>query len=169
VKPTRPPFKIWTLLKRLKSPLASNVVQTHQEISITIIARTTPTGSLAHNSLLNSSASRPKAERNATVLSINDVRPTDLVTITELSRLTPRAAANMVDCIGLQEFRTQGRFDGDCEDTCPIAGKTNAVSEKIGVREIGWDGLRLLPQHPAVWSCVAEATAGRSRRSPRTR
>lgn len=132
-------FKTWTLLKRLKSALASNVVQTHQEISMTIIARTSPTGSLAHNSLLNSSASRPKAERNATVLWDNDVRPADLVTITNVSRLTPRAVANTVDCIGSQGFRTRGHCEGGFGDTCPIIEKTSGtVSEGIGVREIGW-------------------------------
>ena len=80
VKSTRRSFKSWMLLKRLKSVLASNVVQIHQQISMSIITSTSPTGSLAHNPLLNSNASRPKAERNATVLCINDVRPTDLMT-----------------------------------------------------------------------------------------
>jgi len=123
---------------------------------MSIITSMTPTGTLVHNPLLNSSASRPKAERNATVLWINDVRPMNLVTITGLSRLTPRAAMSTEDCIGSQESRIQGRCEGDFGDTCPITEKTSgAASEGAGVREIGWDGSQLLPQRPAVWSCAA--------------
>jgi len=67
VKLTRRSFKSWTLTKTLKSNLASKLVEIHQEIKRAIIASTTPTGSLAHNSLLFKSASRLKAEVNAIV------------------------------------------------------------------------------------------------------
>ena len=125
VESTRRTFKASMLLKRLKSVLASNMVQIHHDISTIVIKSTTPTGSLVHNPLPNISASRPKAERNAIALWNNDVRPTDLVTITNLSRLTPRAATNTVSCTGSQEFRTRGHCEGDFGDTCPIAEKAS--------------------------------------------
>ena len=83
VKSTSPPFKAWTPPKRLNSTLASNMVQTHQEIRRTITTSTMPAGSLAHSSLLNSSTSRPKAAKNDIVLSANDVRPTRNPTIAD--------------------------------------------------------------------------------------
>lgn len=100
-----------------------------------IIASATPAGSLAHNPSLNSSASRQKAVRDDIVLSIDNVRPTDLV-IVNLSQLTSRAAANTVDCIRLQEFRAGGHCDGDHGDTWPITEKSSTVSEGIETREI---------------------------------
>ena len=45
---------------------------------------------------------------------------------------------NTVGCRGSQEFRTRGHYDGDFGGTCPIAGKTSAVSEEIGAREMDW-------------------------------
>jgi len=122
------------VLKALKSVLASTVVPTHHEIKRVIIARTAPTGSLVHISLLNSSASRPKAVVNAIVLSINDVRPTSHVTIPDLSILTTRAIKNTVDCTGSRGSRTREHCDDGFGDSCPITETSIAISEGIGVR-----------------------------------
>ena len=137
VESTSPSFKARTVPKRLKSALPSNVVQIHQKIKRTIVTSTTPTGSLAHNSLLNSRASRPKAVINAAVLSVNDVSPTVHPTITDSSRLTPRVVTNMAGCTGLREFQTRGHCDDDdFGDNYPITEETAvAVSEGTGVRD----------------------------------
>lgn len=136
MKPTSPSFKTWIVPKRLKSALPSNVVQMHQKIKRTIITSTTPTGSLAHSSLLNSSASRPKAVINAAVLSVNDVSPTDHPTITDSSRLTPRAVTNTADCTGLRESQTRGYCDDGFGNNDPITEKTAVtVGGGTGVRD----------------------------------
>lgn len=64
-----------TLSKTLNDDLASTT-ETHQYNRNTIIKRTRPTGSFAHNSPLKSSASRLNATVNAIVLSITDVSMT---------------------------------------------------------------------------------------------
>lgn len=92
-------MKRWTLSKTLKSAPASNVIKIHQEAKRIIITRTIPTGSFAHNSLLYNIVSRLKAIANATVLSINSVRPTNHAAMSDLSRLTPRAVTNKAGCI----------------------------------------------------------------------
>jgi len=84
MRSTTPPLKAWASLKRLKSALASNAVRTHQKIRKIIITSRVPTGTLVHNSSLYRSASRPKAVKNDSVLSINNVRHTDLLTVTNL-------------------------------------------------------------------------------------
>jgi hypothetical protein len=110
------------------------MVPTHHEIKRIIIARTMPMGSLVHISSLNTNASRPKAAVNAIVLSINDVRPTNHATMSNLSRLTTRAVTNTVNCTGSRGSRTRDYCDGDFGDICPIATSI-AVSEGIGVRD----------------------------------
>ena len=92
-------------------------------------------GSLVHNSLLNSSASRLKAAVNDIVLSINDVRLMNHAKTTDLLSLTPRAVTNMVDCTGLQEFQTRRHCDDDPADNGPnIMQMSVTVSKGIRVR-----------------------------------
>ena len=134
VKLTSRSLRMWTLPKALKSVLASNVVPTHHEIKSITINRMAATGIRVHSPLLNSSASRPKALANATVLWINGLRPTIHATMTGLSTLTTRAVAHMANCTGLREFRTRGRCDDDSGGNCPVTGAPVAVSREIGMR-----------------------------------
>ena len=142
IKPASAPFKAWAQPRKLISPLASNVVQIHQDIRMTIIASTTPTGSFAHNSLLNSRVSRPKAVKNAAVLQFNDVRPSDHPTITDSSRLTTRAVKNTADCTGLRGFQSRGHCYADSGGNYPTTEKMlAAVNEEMG-GEVAYDFFR---------------------------
>jgi len=133
VKFTSPPFKAWTLSKTQKLVSAFNVAKAHQEIRSIITARMMPAGSFAHNSLLNKIASRPTATVNAIMLSIDEVKPADHTTKTDLSRLTPRAVTNEADCTRLRGFQTQRHCDDELGDNNPITGKTSiAVSLRKG-------------------------------------
>ena len=109
---------------------------------MTIIASTTPTGSLAHNSLLKSRASRPKAVTNAAVLPFNNFRPSDHPTITDSSRLTTRAVTNTADCTGLRGFRSRGHCYDDSGGNYPTTEKTSAAVNEEMKSEAAYDFVR---------------------------
>ena len=134
VKSPRWSLKAWTLSKALKSVLASTIVPTHHKTKRTIIARTMPTRSFVHVSLLSNSASRPKAAVKAIVLSINDIRPTNHKTVSDFSELTTRAVTNTVNYIGSQGFQAQEYCYDDLGYMRPITATSVAVSKGIGVR-----------------------------------